>query len=146
MRQRIWQLAVSVTAVAVLVGPQWCCCTLKSLGMGPTAAEAAGAGCCCCESPAAASSCPWERHQDGDDPCPCRSKSRPVTASSTLVTSLGDLSLAPGADWRAAPPVACWLDPRPSTSAASVDRSAVADRTPVLAGRALLRALSTLRC
>lgn len=151
MRQRrgTWRTVVTIAAWAVIAGPQWCCCTLKTLAGPPTGNPAAGAepACCCCEAPASAagSSCPLESHPAGHDQCPCRAKLRPVAMSGDTAVAVGQVDLSPWAGWQADGPLV-WCPEIAADSASLGGRWPGPDETPRLSGRALLRALSTLRC
>ena len=153
MRQRrgAWRTVVTIAAWAVIAGPQWCCCTLKTLAALPAgnAAASAEAACCCCEaliSAAGSSSCPLESHPAGDDGCPCRAKLRPVATSGDTAVAVGQPDLSPWAGWQAAWPLA-WCPQQIGPDTASLGgRWPGPDETPRLSGRELLRALSTLRC
>ena len=148
MRQRrgTWRTVVTIAAWAVIAGPQWCCCTLETLAALP--AGNAAAACCCCEAPASAagsSSCPLESHPAGDDGCPCRAKLRPVATSGDTAVAVGQPDLSPWAGWQLAWPLVWGPQIGPDTASLG-GRWPGPDETPRLSGRALLRALSTLRC
>jgi len=153
MRQwkRTWNALVALTACALVAGPQWCCCTLQALEP-ETSAEApaqvpADGGCCCCRTLTdAPSSCPRdEGGHEGDGTCPCREKSRPLASLGGIV-AVGDLGHASEVFWQDAIPVGCGPLAQPAIARSGGGRWPARGKTPVLAGRALLRAMSTLRC
>ena len=147
MRQRrgVWRTVVMITALAVLVGPQCCCCTLKTWASVPVDQAVAGGTCCCCESAASATapSCPLERHPTGDDGCPCRANLRPVAAAVGGAGSISPLELSAWSGWQAAWAASWSLEIGPTVLPC---RWPGPGETPRLSGRELLRALSTLRC
>lgn len=148
-RQRTSRSIVALTALAVIVGPQWCCCTFKTVA---AVAEVEGP-CCCCEAPAAvpgsSASCSpdsSEGHPAGGGGCPCRAKLRPVAASVGGTVSTGFLEPTLQARGLAPWPLSFWYPAiQPDVSSSPARWRSPAD-TPRLSGRALLRALSTLRC
>ncbi|RLS82962.1 MAG: hypothetical protein DWI04_04090 [Planctomycetota bacterium] len=131
------------TVIAVVFGPQWCCCTFKaSESRVAHAATKGGECCCCCETPA---SCPTESGSHDDGSCPCRSKSRTVAAPVAGVGG-GDLNLPSWSDWQGTWPIACGPAMQSVPSADEGVRRPALGEVPTLGGRALLRALSMLRC
>jgi len=140
-RQRTWRSIVTLAALAVIAGPQWCCCTFKSV-----AAETAAERCCCCESSAACSPDAPEGHPAGDEGCPCRAKLRPVAASVGGTVSSGSFDDASWARGFAASQISPGRAAIRPDDFSSPGRGWSPEGPPRLAGRALLRALSTLRC
>lgn len=135
-------------ALAIVVGPQLCCCSFGSLAASPVATETAAKGCCCCcEQPTdGASSCPEDGGQNGGNSCPCRGKPRAVaTIAGGIVPGwqLDVESWTGGQGMR----LTAWM---PLTHHSSAPNTSVRPRgvedVPVIGGRALLRALSILRC
>ena len=147
MRQRPrnsrFVLAV-LLALAVIFGPQWCCCTLKAVAASPVAADA-GSCCCCCERPIdPASSCPAGGDHDGA--CPCRGKPRPVATPAGWLASGGGFDIGPST-WGPGIWSAAFVPSSPHDRiSVSHGRSMAVAAPPVIGGRALLRALSVLRC
>lgn len=139
------RILVLLTVVAATFGPQWCCCTFRAAPAAST--TAAGGGCCCCEPDALPASCPVE--QDGherDRPCRCRESTQLAAVSIEQTWSGPDGSVIACPGWLAACRTARLPGCEPSGEPTDGGRWPRAGEIPTLSGRALLRALSTLRC
>jgi len=132
-----------LTAVAVIAGPQWCCCSLDVLTPSSARRTAPAEPCCCCPAaPTEQSPCP--DGAGGRGSCPCRSKPRIAAADFGWSTSDPFCPAMPSGDhpvFFADVPMP-WAWHAGAAVAPSRDRGGEA----ALAGRALLRALCVLRC
>lgn len=135
------RILVLLTVVATVVGPQCCCCTFRA-----TAAETPS-GCCCCESEATPESCPvGQDGREGDHPCRCRESTEMAAVAMEPTWSGPDGSASACLGWLTARPTASLPGCEPSGEPTDGVGWPPAGESPTLAGRALLRALSTLRC
>jgi hypothetical protein len=131
------------TAVAVIVGPQWCCCSLEALTPS-IARQTAPAESCCCgpAAPTEQPACP--DGAGGRGSCPCRSKPRIAAVDFGWSTVDPVCPMIPSGDhllFFADVPMPWARQPVPA-----VGRGRARGGDAALAGRALLRALCVLRC
>lgn len=138
-------IMAAVLALAVVVGPQLCCCSFSSFAAPPTAPDTAARGCCCEQPTGGASSCPKGSGQSRGSSCPCRGKARSVAILAGGFVpglQLGIEYWTGESIW-----LAVWM---PSAHHVRTSNTLVRPRgvedVPVIGGRALLRALSILRC
>lgn len=135
-------------ALAIGVGPQLCCCSFSSFAAPTAAADtAAKSCCCCCEQPTdGASSCPEDGGTHGGKSCPCRGKPRAIATLNGWGVSGWQLDIGSWAGGQSVWSMA-WMPwaHHVSTPDTSIRPRGVED-VPVIGGRALLRALSILRC
>lgn len=133
---------ILASVVALLLGPQWCCCSMRALA-GPRV-EATAACCPCCRGPASETRCadldrPAEHDGDQDGHrCPCRSKHRSVA---TAAVQVEQRSFAPSG-----PVLAGTFTEWPLPEAVASGDAGFSGRPTPTAGRSLLSLLGVLRC
>jgi hypothetical protein len=134
---------ILAAVLALLIGPQWCCCSMRAFA-GPRPAATTTACCPCCAGATADTGCAEAdraTERDGDQDghrCPCRGKHRSVAATAVqieqrIVVPSGPVLTGIASAW-----------PLPETLATGqVD---VFARPTPMAGRSLLSLLGVLRC
>ena len=136
--QALHRATMLSVAVALLIGPQWCCCSLRLLAAAQPSAPGVCGCSCCCGGPASPAA--DERHEG--DPvghrCPCRDKPRQMAAATVHAK---ELSLTP-----VGPVLAGITDPASPREAGAVERVRSLGRPPAAGGRLLLSMLGILRC
>jgi hypothetical protein len=140
--QAFHRTTILAAVLALLIGPQWCCCSMRALtGSRP----AATASCCpCCGGAAAETRCAdadRTADHDGDHGghrCPCRAKQRNIAVAGVQIEQR---SLMPGGPVLAGIAMA-WPD-RERVAIAHVNFSGW---PAPLAGRSRLSMLGVLRC
>lgn len=139
--QALHRTTILAAVLALLVGPQWCCCSIRAF-VGPRPAASSCCPCCCGES-ADTRSVDGDRgdEHDGDrggHQCPCRGKQRSIAAASGKATPR---TLVPSVPV----PVGIAVMPPPREIVAVGQIRSSGWPLP-LAGRSLLSMLGVLRC
>lgn len=142
--QAIHRTTILAAVLALLIGPQWCCCSMRAFADPRPAATTTAACCPCCAGATADTGCAEAdraTERDGDQDghrCPCRGKHRSVAATAVqieqrIVVPSGPVLTGIASAW-----------PLPETLATGqVD---VFARPTPMAGRSLLSLLGVLRC